>query len=383
MNARVSIVKCDEYVKAGVDAAVRQVINRIGGITAFVKPGETILIKPNLLSAHVPEDAVTTHPEIVRAVVRLLKENNVVPVIGDSPSVFDTAKVNRATGMDKIAREENVELVNFSNLPVKQYIPKLKLTEIKQIHLSDIINRVDGIINLPKLKTHSLTTVTFGIKNLYGLIPGSTKAMYHKLAYSTEMFTNLLVELYAIVQPKIRLTLMDGIVGMDKEGPSNGRIRQIGILACSNDTVALDTVISSVVNINLKEMKLLRLCSTFGLGEISLSKIEITGDKPNITDFVLPKTHIVNYIPGSLLKILSNFVWWRPVILKNKCRICNKCVEICPQNTIFIKKKHLKINHKNCISCFCCNEVCPYNAIYIKTSLLLSLGRKIKRLAGM
>jgi len=374
---KISILKCENYNYDLLYEKTNKAISLLGGIQKFIKPGERILVKPNLLGEHLPEEAVTTHPEIVRVMVRIIKSANATPIISDSPSVLNTENVYEKTGIKKIAQEEKVELINPENYLLMKF--ETGIDRIKEIYISKIAFDIDGIINVPKLKTHTLTTFTLGIKNLYGLIPGFIKSDYHKKAYNTKLFSELLCEIYRIVKPKIRLTFIDGIIGMDGNGPSNGRVRNFNLLLGSEDTVALDTFVYNLFNV--KEIPLLKYCKQKNLGETEIKKIEVLGEKIlPFKDVLLPKTHIVNFVPEIFVNLGSNFVWCKPKIINSKCKLCMKCYQICPTKTIKSKnvsgKKSLYIDWDNCISCFCCNEVCPYNSIEIRESLILNIVRK-------
>jgi len=375
--AKISILKCENYNYDLLYKKTNEAISYLGGIQKFIKPGEKILVKPNLLGEHLPEKAVTTHPEVIRVIIRIIKSANATPIISDSPSVLSIENVYEKTGIKKVAQEEKVELLNPENYPLMEF--KTEIGKLNKIYISRIAFDVDGIINVPKLKTHSLTTLTLGIKNLYGLIPGFIKSDYHKKAYNTKLFSELLSEIYKIVKPKIRLTILDGITGMDGNGPANGRVKKFNLMAIAEDTVALDTFIFSLFRI--KNILLLKYCKEKKLGETEIEKIEVLGE--NIlpfNDIILPKTHIVNFIPEIFLNLGANFVWCRPKIINSRCKLCMKCYEICPTKTIKLKnvsgKKSLYIDWENCISCFCCNEVCPYKSIEIKESLMLNIVRK-------
>jgi uncharacterized protein (DUF362 family)/NAD-dependent dihydropyrimidine dehydrogenase PreA subunit len=377
----VSVVKCPSYEIDLLSGSLTRCLNNLGGLSKFIKPGQTILVKPNLLSEHTPDEAVTTHPEFMRAVVRLVKQCKAIPIIADGPSIMNVEKVYNITGMAQVAKEEKVSLVYLSDYKINQYKPeKFKFASLQNIHVSDIINQVDGIINLPKMKTHMLLTVTFGLKNLYGLIPGYTKSEYHKKAINSITFSKLTAELYSIIKPKLRLTIMDGIIGMDGEGPSHGRVRDIGIISASEDTVAHDAVLCSMINLQPGSLPLLKFCAKENLGETDLKKIVIKGDDIKINDFIIPKTHLVNYIPEFAANMVAKLVYWKPQINPDKCKLCNKCVVICPQKTISKKGNKLVVNQKNCISCFCCNEVCPEDAIVLQSGKFWNLIRTIANL---
>ncbi len=382
--ARVAILKCDNYWLDELKVKIEEIFSHFPKVA---KAGEKILIKPNLLSPHLPGEAVTTHPEFVRAVVSAVKNIGAKPIIGDSPSGIEKVeKVWELTGMKKIAQEENVELVNFAYSGVREFRSANTLWE--KIYLSDIAFEVDGIISLPKLKTHNLMTITAGIKNLYGLVPGMIKTDYHRLAYNSQLFAELLSEIVSIIKP--RLTIIDGIVGMDGDGSVAGRIRNFSLILASDDVVALDRVVSEIIGLKeprpyVQERGLLKFCAEKRLGETNLDKIEVIGEKleeRRIRDFVLPPVHFVNYLPLPqwIASILANFIWFRPEINQAKCELCLKCYESCPVKAIKRNKKYLWINHQECINCFCCSEVCSYGAVETQNSLGMKLARILQSL---
>jgi uncharacterized protein (DUF362 family) len=255
MKTKVSFAKCDTYNFKEVFSAVRKAVELVGGISSFVKPGERILLKPNLLSAKEPERHITTHPEVVRALIRLVKEAGATPLLGDSPggAIKGVARVWEKTGMKKLADEENVELVNFETIGAVEI--EIHHPKIKSIHVSKAVLDCDGIINIPKLKTHSLMIFTGCIKNLFGIIPGLRKAEYHKLAPFPDEFGHLLGEIYLYVKDRIRLNLVDGIVGMEGNGPSSGELRKMDVIVAGADGVAVDTAITAMLGFKPKRIE--------------------------------------------------------------------------------------------------------------------------------
>jgi len=364
-------VRCRNYNLKGITEAIRSIFFELGGIEKFVKPGEKVLIKPNLLGAHLPEEAVTTHPEVVRSVVRLVKEVGCTPLIGDSPSTLDTWNVYERTGMRRVADEENVELLDFNTYRVIE--KKIIHPTIKKIYLSKYIEEVDAIINLPKLKTHSLTIFTCGIKNLYGFVPGLLKTEYHRYAATTNLFNKLLAEIFNILKGKVRLTVVDGIIGMDGEGPASGRVRNFGLLYGGDDVVKVDIFTARLFNISPRRIELFKYCKRDFGNEIN----EDIAEEYKFSDTLLPARHVVNYIPEVFIKIASPFVWFKPVINNLECRLCEKCYNICPSKAIERKGDRLLINERDCIRCFCCKEVCEYGAIWTRESLLLKIVRRL------
>lgn len=371
--AQVNIQKVKNYQWTEIYSAIRQGLSYWGGITHFVQPGEKILLKPNLLSARQPEEAVTTHPEFVRAVIKILKEIGVTVLLGDSPggAIKGVERVWEKTGMLLIARQENIELVNLEIYP-KIEVP-INYPAVKTLYLSRIIYDVSGIISLPKLKTHNLTVLTAGVKNLYGLIPGLRKGEYHKLAPLPQDLSRLLLELYEVLKPKLRLTIVDGIVGMDGDGPSSGRVRHLGIVALGDDALALDKELAVFLGLNPEKIQILKQ----GEKKFGQIKVTIVGKLPPKPEekFLKPTNWYYFLIPRFLVKILGKFIWAKPVIDPKICNACMLCVESCPVKTIKMlpEIKKPKIFPEKCIDCLCCHELCPRKAITLKKSFLANI----------
>ncbi len=176
MKSSVSIVGCQSYDEEEVLKGLRQAIDLIGGIEHFVQKGNRVLLKPNLLFGKAAEKAVTTHPSIVKGMIKIVREGGGIPFIGDSPSVGGLVRTAEKAGIKRVADEMNCPLVEFDR-PVLS--AKGVGTHFKQLEIDQAILEVDVIINLPKWKTHGNTLLTLGVKNLFGCIPGPRKALWH------------------------------------------------------------------------------------------------------------------------------------------------------------------------------------------------------------
>ncbi|MCL2335112.1 MAG: DUF362 domain-containing protein [Endomicrobia bacterium] len=370
---KVSLIKCEDYNKSL--NAVKEAVDLLGGISAFVKKGEKILIKPNLLTDRVPDEAVTTHPEVIRAVIRLVKEAGAVPLVGDSPGGAYKERDGlqllwTKTGMAKVCEEEKVQLVNFEAAGSQDI--DIGDSNVKKVHISNAVLNCDGIINVPKLKTHSFMTFTAGVKNFYGCVPGLIKVEYHKMAPKPDQFGALIANIYKYLKPKIRLTVLDGILAMEGSGPSGGDVRKTDMIAASSDAALLDLYLLNILGGDIKGNFTLQ---KLGITKESFSQIEALGAKPSEFDtanFKFPSTKALYMVPGFVIKILGGFLWIKPSISKDRCVSCMLCVKSCPEKAIdkINGEKQPSVDHKKCISCFCCHEVCPHKAIDLEKSFL-------------
>lgn len=378
----ISAYYCNNYDRDNVFNAVNNAVKSLGSINDIIKPNRKILIKPNLLSAYSPDQAITTHPEVVRALVRIVKLAGSTPVVGDSPGNLLNGIENiwQKTGMLDMAKEENVELVNFEKCGSIEV--SVQHPTIKQICVTKALIDCDAVINVPKLKTHTLMGFSCGVKNFYGVIPGTGKMEYHKLAPSPYDFSYLLSEIYRMVKEKLLFTVVDGIEGLEGNGPSlSGIKRNFNIVAASEDTVSLDVFLLHKFGFKLKNNILIKPLQEKNLGNVNLRNTIYIGDdinKFNLEKVKLPVTkRLINYLPRKfarfVAKYLGKLIWVAPAINNEKCINCLQCMRHCPAGAITFDKetmKHPVIFTKKCISCFCCHELCHNKAVDIKRSFL-------------
>jgi len=363
--SRVAVADCLSYSPDVVHSALAEVLKTICGLSAVVKPDQTVLINPNLFSAHPPEHAVTTHPELIRQIIlQCVKAGAGRIWIGDSPvGSQDESKLWVSTGMTAAIEGTPAELKSWH---VKQ----------KPLRCGDDLlavpawyDDVDTVISVPKLKTHSLTTLTCGLKNVYGLVSGEAKIQFHLKYPSPLTMSAFLVRVFSVLKPY--LTIVDAVTGMEGNGPAHGRPLPVGVLLASRDTVALDVVACKALGISPSSVPMIPLAADLNLGCMDDSLIDCTGTglsqlhdahmKPSISRFW-------KYIPEALFR-LSTCLWqFRPKIVNRYCAECGNCAETCPTNTIETHEKtgYPQVRRKNCIGCFCCLESCPQGAIALQ-----------------
>jgi len=369
-NAVVCIERCDSYDRTAVRSAVQRAVDRLGGMERFVRPGARVLIKPNLLSAKTPDRAVTTHPEVVRAVAEMVLEAGAVPRIGDSPSAAykGIEHLWQETGMRNVADELNVELVSFEKeAPVRVQAGGM------EFYLARPVVEADAIVSLPKFKTHSLCVFTGAIKNLYGTLPGMMKAEYHRKFPKPQSFNPILPRLYEAVKPAV--SIMDAVVGMEGDGPAAGAPKQIGAILASEDAVALDSVCAHIAGLDPLKVPALRLGAEQGIGVADLDRIRVVGTpmadvKP--ARFRLARTTPLRFLPEFLLALVRPFVWIRPRF-GPACQGCGLCVKKCPVQALRLENKRPVLDANKCIECLCCHELCPSDAVDVDMSFLVKL----------
>lgn len=382
MAAKVVLKYCPDYT-ANVEEALRTALHELGGMSAFVKPGQRVLLKVNLLMKKRPEEAVTTHPAVVETVVRLVQEAGGVPVIGDSPGGPYTVHALRAiyarSGLKEVAERTGAQL----NEDVDQItVPHPEGKIVKSLTVTKSVTDADVVITLSKLKTHGMMTYTGAVKVLFGVIPGLLKAEYHLKMPDIMDFARLLLDISEWVKPA--LNIMDGVVGMEGNGPSAGQPRNIGALLVSTDPYALDVVAADLIGLKPEKVPTIRAARERGLVS-SLDEIELKGDDRSlwrIKDFKLPKSVSINFLdmvplPVSVRQFVLDRLRPRPLFQHEQCIGCRDCVNSCPPQALSLNEQGRPVvDLEACIRCFCCQELCPRQAVEIVRPWL---GRKILR----
>ncbi len=368
-RTKVSVIPCEDYDGRRLDDKIGLALDLIGGLDKFVKPGMRVLLKPNLLSAKAPERAITTHPEIVAAVARAVRKLGAEVIIGDSPggAKRGVKRVWEITGMLAMAEREKLELVNFEATGVVKFE-----IQDRKYYLAKPAVEADLIISLPKLKTHVLTLMTGGVKNMFGLIPGFRKGEYHKKAPRPSEFAQIVVDILSLCPPA--LTIMDAILTMEGDGPSSGVPRWTKLILASSDPVAIDVVASEIIGLKPDQVPTTKIASEAGLGIGWIEALEIVGEtleSARIPDFKLTSNRKMEFIPSVLSHVLGHYVWVRPAIEKKTCTKCNICASSCPTGALQDEKESVPtFDYKDCINCWCCHELCPSGAVYVNQSWL-------------
>lgn len=356
---------CADYEKEKVLAAMRDLLEPWGGMKAFVSPGERVLLKPNLLMGKEPDKTVTTHPAVVWAAACLVKEAGGRPMIGDSPSLGSYKAVAEKTGMAGICRELEIPLVEFKN-------PR-EMTEgktFRRIALAREALEADAIINLPKLKTHGMMTLTLAVKNLFGCVVGAEKAQWHLMAgVDKAAFAQMLLDISHILKP--RLNIVDGIWAMEGNGPSSGDKKFLGILGAGGDAHALDYLIAQHLSVSPAYIPTLALSSAV-MAENEPRGIYLHPRARSLWgSFALPQGTDVEWgLPEFMKRGLKNHLTPKLFIDPQVCTRCQDCKKVCPPQIIRWSNKSktptLYIDQRYCIHCYCCQEVCPQGAVKIK-----------------
>jgi uncharacterized protein (DUF362 family) len=280
----VVLTRCTNYEPDQVSKCLHRQFELLGGLSKFVKPGDTVLLKPNMIAPKSRRHATQTDPTVILELAKILKDYGARPLVGDSP-----AWANTYTCVQKLRLDEPLKKLG---VPVRQLgapvTCRLESTGLK-VGISRIALDADVIINLPKFKAHQQLAATFAVKNMFGCVSGKAKALWHfRKGKTPQQFCTFLIEIYKFLNPA--LTIIDAVTAMEGPGPINGRARPFGWLIGGTDPVSCEVVCARLIDSDPMEFPIIKTAHQIGFGCSDEEKIEITGDdyKNDIcTDFEL------------------------------------------------------------------------------------------------
>jgi uncharacterized protein (DUF362 family)/NAD-dependent dihydropyrimidine dehydrogenase PreA subunit len=342
---------------------------------AVVRPGQRVLLKPNLLGPFAVERAVTTHPAVVRAAIRLVQEAGGRAFVGDSSALGQLAGVARACGLAPVLAETGAELLDFSeaqefDVPGHTVSPRLVLAKA--------LSQVDVVITLPKLKTHGQMILTAALKNQYGCIPGALKSQWHFRLQQPEWLASLILDVNRVVRPS--LAILDAVTAMEGAGPTSGQPRQLGALLAGSDLAAVDTLACHLIGLDPLSVPLMAAAREQAFGQTRLEQIQVFGPDWRtlaVRDFKKVEQPVAVLrllpLPKPVLEWLRRQWTLRPEIIDGRCTQCGICENGCPVKPSAIHPKAApaeRLDDSRCIRCYCCHEFCPSHGIELRAPWL-------------
>ena len=289
--------------EAAIQESLRRVIESIGGLGKFVKPGQSVVIKPNLVSEHglkngVRRGGIVTDIRVIRAMVELL-----LPVAG-TITIAEGSSINRSETMKMFnhygfaaIRELSPEKVKLVDLNADECVEK-DIPDGRRLQKRNIPKTLvdaDVIINMPVLKLHFAAGASLSIKNLQGAIPPLEKYKVHFFG----LWQNL-INTYKVIMPD--LIIVDGLFGQEDFGPVSGSPRKMDILIGGTNPVAVDTVALKIMGLTVYESPPVLMAYHEGMGPVEWDHIEVKG--PSLDELSCSfKRPVLNLTDGKCFKI--------------------------------------------------------------------------------
>ena len=365
---KVLVLACEDYNIELIKEKIKAALKPLGGLKKFVDCDQKVLLKANLLMAKKPEAGITTHPAVVQAVAELVIEIGAEVIIGDSPGgPFNKTVMKRLyqkTAMTKVADNTAANLNwNFARHTKNTSTAKI----LNQLTIGQFIAEADVIINLPKFKTHGLTKMTGGVKNMFGAIPGLLKAEYHMKMPKIDNFADVLLDVALATKPQ--LTIVDGIIAMEGEGPSSGERYELNRLLMGANPLAVDVVMAHLVGINPEAVATIAAAARRNLVH-DINQIDYLGLETKVGQFKTPTIDssaqlLDRRLPSFLAHWVREWVKPKPVFNEQQCIQCGACITGCPPQVISKTETGVEADLDDCIRCFCCQELCPEDAVEI------------------
>lgn len=379
----VSVLRCDNYDIKNLKSILNKSLENIGGLRKYINKGDKVLLKINLVMAKKPESAATTQPEFLQALTEILIEYGAEVLIGDSPggpfNELSLKNIYHVCGINNVIKNCSAKL-NFNTDTNEVSNPSALI--LKRLTVVDMLNDVDKVISVARLKTHGMMKMTGATKNMFGIIPGAMKAEYHLNRPDLDMFAKSMIDICIYANPI--LSFLDGIVAMEGNGPTNGTPRKLNMVVVGDNPFVVDMVASHSITNRPLSIPIIKNAVERGLCPKDINEINIVGENIDsfyVSDFKMPNVVNINPLKSKLPNFAETFInsnlQPKPIFVHNKCIGCRICFDNCPPHAISMLENRPAVELNQCIRCFCCQELCPKDAIDIKRPVLYNIISKI------
>lgn len=377
-----SKVACESSKGLPVAAALSRALASLGGMQSVIRPGARVLIKPNFVG---PFEKAITSLELIEAIVDQVRAARGTPFLAESAGFeFDTQSTFKCIGACDLADRLGVEVLNLDEHP---YTPvRVARGPLSQFLVSTPVLEADQIINVPRLKGHSLTGLTIGMKNLFGCIARDTRRKIHATGLSRGI-----VELNRIIRPD--LCIVDGSTWLgravfDVEQP-------LGLIVAGTDVVATDMACCEILGVNYKRVKHIRLGAR-ELGEVARPQLIgqppyavpvrlRRGIKPALHRAALWSLYAGDWLysafsaGGSIIPGMHYYLGVRPRIDRKRCNGCGECAQVCPASAIDVDARSINAQRCMYVRCMRCVEACPAGAVFVSGLRKPATGRGLRQ----
>ncbi|GHO89001.1 DUF362 domain-containing protein [Dictyobacter formicarum] len=363
-----------------IEAATRRVIADIGGMQSVLQGARVALLKPNFVAGRHEYAGATTHFAIIKAVAAEVRACGVEPVLCEIPGTeFDLEATYQMLNLEQFCQDNHISILRLDpegNTEdwIDIQVPGARI--LRHFRIPRLLSHQDTrLINLPVLKTHMVSIMSLGMKNLMGILPRPERRTMHTFGIDQGI-----VDMNLGLKPA--LTIVDGCVGQDGDGPLYGDRAQLQVVVAGRNSLAVDLVCCQLVGVKPRAVPHLKLA----LAQMGKPDWQIVGTNLNVLrPFRLPQSKGLYRFIFRLMFLLdypyskiaergkhlcttiysSGLVGTRPQINREQCTGCGICVEACPLPDV-IDLQTLKINYQTCQRCLLCYEYCPEQAISVK-----------------
>ncbi len=374
---RVFLSRCSSYKMEELEPVIHRIFESFS-LYDKIRPGMTVVLKPNLVLRSRPEDAAITHPAFTAAVGKCVRRAGGKVLIAESPGGPYSAALMKAhfKGCGYTEMAESLGFSLYTDCKSRE-VSLPGAVQCRRLSVIEPFLDREFLIDLAKLKTHSMVGFSGAVKNLFGAVPGLQKPELHCRFPEKESFSQMLVDLCGFLNPDF--SFLDGIWAMEGNGPTGGTRRDLGVVVAGENPFAADVCAASLVGIDPKSILMLRYGAERGLGPRDETGLELLGaplaglSVPDFQKARASSTDFIDRLPRFLRPAAKKLATPYPRIEGKGCVGCGKCAESCPQHTIAIRKGKAVIDYKKCIRCFCCHEMCPRHTIGVRRLGLLRL----------
>jgi uncharacterized protein (DUF362 family)/Pyruvate/2-oxoacid:ferredoxin oxidoreductase delta subunit len=362
----------------GIETAAHRVITQLDGMESIMRGAKKAILKPNLVAGRNAETGSTTSFALLKAVAEEVRACGAEPILCETPGTeFDREATYTILGIEKFCQENGISILRVDPEGGEKDWMELRpqgAKKLRRFHVPRVLQEA-RLINLPVLKTHVVSMMTLGMKNPMGILPRPDRRAMHTFGIDQSI-----VDMNLGIKPD--LTIVDGSVGQDGEGPLYGDKADLQVLVAGRDSLAVDLVCCQTVGVKPRDIPHLKLA----LEQMGKPSWTLVGEEVGmIKKFRLPQQKaLYRFIFWMMYPLDYPYTWLaergkhlctalystglvgtRPQIREQSCTRCGICVQACPLPNV-IDLKTLKVDYSTCQRCLLCYEACPENAISVK-----------------